>query len=113
MRYIPADIATYCLAGIIFLGAFSRFTGGRYTPWFHDYQEYHKPNDGTPTAAIIPVMDLFLGFLILLRRTRFIAVIVAEAFMVVGMILQMNAGKSFAIDAMMVVIATLGIVKSR
>lgn len=113
MRYVPASIATYCLAGIILLGAFSRFTEGRYTPWFHDYQEYHKPNGHTPTAAIIPVVDLFLGFLILLRRTRFIAVTVAQAFTIFGMILQMNAGKSFAIDVITVVVATLGIVESR
>lgn len=112
MRYAPASIASYCLAGIILLGAFSRFTEGKYTPWFLDYQEYHKPNDDTPTAAIISVVDLFLGFLILPRRTRFIAVIVAQAFMIFGMILQMNAGKPFAIDAIMVVVATLGTVES-
>jgi len=110
---VPRHIFTYCLASIILLGAFSRFTHGRYTPWFHDYQQYHQPNDDTSTATIVPYVDLLLGTLVLSRKTRFFATIVADAFMIIGMAIQLNAGKRWEIDAVMVVVATLAVLEAR
>lgn len=112
MAQLPRHLSTYCLASIILLGAFSRLTHGKYTPWFHDYQQYHQPNDDTPTAAVVPFVDLLLGSLILLKKTRLVAVIVADAFMFIGMIIQMNAGKRFEIDVITVVVATLSVYQS-
>jgi len=110
---VPIHTFTYCLASIILLGAFSRFTHGRYTPWFHDYQQYHQPNDDTSTAIIVPYVDLLLGTLVLLRKTRFVATIVADAFMISGMVIQFIARKRWEVDAVMVAVATLAVWEAR
>ena len=107
MALFPSSLFSYILASIILLGAFSRFTKGRFTPWFHDYQQYHHPDDGTSTATMIPIIDSLVGSMILLQRTRFLAVLVADAFMIVGMLMQINAAKHFEVDVVMVSIATL------
>lgn len=89
----------------VLLGAFSRFTEGRYTPRYHAYQENHRPNDGSTEAQIIPLIDTALGFMLILRRTRFIAAVVVNLFMVLGLVVQIMAGKQLAGDVAMVVIS--------
>lgn len=105
------NLFTYCLASIILLGAFSRFTHGKYTPWFHRYQAYHQPDNETSTATIVPFVDLLLGTLILLRKTRLVATIVADTFMFIGLVMQIKAGKRCEIDIVTVFIATLAVLE--
>lgn len=101
------------MASIGFLSAFSRFTHGRYTPHYHAYQEYHQANDAEGAARIIPFMDAILAVMLLVKRTRFIAAIVFDFFMIVGAIVQFSAGKRFEIDVLMVIVATGAVIQAR
>ncbi|KAJ7107753.1 hypothetical protein C8R44DRAFT_319822 [Mycena epipterygia] len=51
--------ATLLLVGVSFLGAFSRFTSGRYTPQWYTFQVARVPN----ASLLIPAMDAILGSL--------------------------------------------------
>ncbi|KAJ7742872.1 hypothetical protein B0H16DRAFT_1890175 [Mycena metata] len=88
---------TLVLAGVSFMGAFSRLTSGRYTPQWYAYQLERAPN--TSGTWFIPVMDTLLGFLLLPRRTRTPAVMAIAAFFGLGLGLRVAAGKSFTGDA--------------
>lgn len=56
------------LHGILYYGAFSRFTHGQYTPAFHAYQLERAPNN--EYTQFIPIFDVILGSLLFSRRAR-------------------------------------------
>lgn len=99
-------------ASLVLLGAFSRFTHGAYTPQYYAYQEYHQPDDGSTVAKIVPIMDVVLGSMLLVRKTRVFAAIVVDLFMVFGLIMQISAGKSFEVDLVMVAAATGAVIQA-
>lgn len=51
------------------------------------------------------MVDTALGLMLILRRSRFIAAVVVNLFMVIGLVVQIVAGKQFAGDVTMVVIS--------
>lgn len=112
MSFFPRGVFIYCLAGIVLTGSFSRFTHGKYTPQFYAYQEYHQKDDGSSTAWIVPVIDVVLGSLLFVPRTRLLAAIIITAFFGVGIGLQMKAGKSFEIDIFTFIIGVLAAVEA-
>lgn len=99
----------FCLAAIVLTGAFSRFTHGKYTPRFYQYQEYHKEDDGSTGAQIVPIMDTILGSMLLWRRTRRVSAIIITCFFVIGLIIQLRAGKHYLIDLATIVIGLLAV----
>ena len=102
MPLTTQPIFTFLLATFIYLGAFSRFTHGQYTPWFYAYQEYHQVDDGSATAKIIPFMDIGVASLILWSRTRSIGITLALTFFCFGIVAQYMAGKRFEVDLLTV-----------
>lgn len=112
MPFPTRNLFTYCLAGIVLTGAFSRFSHGRFTSRFYEYQEYHQKDDGSATAKIVPCMDLLLGSLLMWRKTRLGSAIVIDMFFIIGLLIQMNAGKKFGIDLATIVVATVAALES-
>ena len=112
MLGLPPNASTFLTAAIVLLGAFTRFTHGQYTPWFYKYQQYHQADDGGTIARIIPIVDTLLGSMILWPRTRLFALVVVDLFFVMGMFVQIRAGKHWGYDAMSVVLATSAIWES-
>ncbi|KAJ7062700.1 hypothetical protein C8F01DRAFT_1134982 [Mycena amicta] len=72
--------STLALAGVCFVGGFSRFTSGLYLSRFYAYQLSRAPND----TWIIPAVDIALGVLLLPRRTRRYAAAALNIFMTLG-----------------------------
>lgn len=113
MSYFTRNTFTYCLATILYTGAFSRLTNGEYTPSFYEYQEYHQTNDGSLQAQIVPFADLLTGTLLLSLRFRFYAAMFATVMFTIGMIMQIQAGKSFEIDIATIAVAVMATVEAR
>lgn len=109
---LPRSTFVLCIAVFVLLGAFSRFTHGAYTPWFHNYQEYHQADDGSSLAKIVPIGDLVLGISALYPRTRFFALAIIDIFTAFGLVIQMLAGKRFEVDALTVLLATLAVIEA-
>lgn len=63
-------VSKYTLVSIVYLGAFSRFTHGRYTPAFYRYQLDRSPDDDNASTRIIPVFDTIFATLVLFPKTR-------------------------------------------
>lgn len=82
------DVPALATASLTFLGAFSRFTHGRYTPSFYQYQIDHAPDD--KSTRYMPVLDCLVGTLLLLPQTRAFGALVAAFFLGVGVILQIQ-----------------------
>ena len=97
------------LAGIGYTGAFSRFTHGRYTPRWYQYQEYHQVDDGGTTARAVPILDVILASLVLWRPTRLVATILIDLIFIMGTVMQVRAGKRFELDMMTVAIASMAV----
>lgn len=112
MLGLPQNTFVFCTAALVLLGAFSRFTHGKYTPQYYAYQEYHQVDDGSNIAKIVPVMDVILGSLAIRRGTRLIATGIIDAFMVMGMFIQITNGKRFELDVLTVVIASLAVIEA-
>lgn len=82
------DLPALGIAALTFLGAFSRFTHGRYTPSFYQYQIDNAPDD--ESTRYIPVIDTLVGSALLLPQTRAIAAVVATLFQTIGVVLQVQ-----------------------
>ena len=96
---IPPAIGQLALlssTGIAFMGAFSRFTHGRYTPGFYAYQLDRAPDD--ETTRLVPVVDITVAILLLHPRTRVYAAAAFAAFQSFGLVLRFKSGKSPAWD---------------
>ncbi|KAF2101941.1 hypothetical protein NA57DRAFT_73380 [Rhizodiscina lignyota] len=103
----------FALCGVGFLSSFSRFTHGKYTPWWFAFQESHRVDDGTQVAAIIPMMDLTLALLLIPRHTRLPAAVASTAFLIIGLTMQVKAGKEWSMDALLVGIGTVAVLAAR
>ncbi|KAJ0421192.1 hypothetical protein BJY00DRAFT_112611 [Aspergillus carlsbadensis] len=97
----------YALSGILFLGAFSRFTHGVYTSAWYAYQEYHSPDDGSAVARIILVIDAIAALLIAgpSRKPRLYAAGFALVMFSIGLVMQVSAGKEYLGDVAHVAVA--------
>ena len=82
------DTPALATAGLTFLGAFSRFTHGRYTPSFYQYQIDHAPDDAS--TRYIPVLDTIVGTMLLLPQTRAIGAMISVFFLAIGAGLQIQ-----------------------
>ena len=85
------QLALLSSTGMAFVGAFSRFTHGRYTPSFYAYQLDRAPDD--ETTRLVPVVDITVGILLLFPRTRFFAAVGFAAFQSFGLWLRFKSGK--------------------
>lgn len=85
-------VSKYALVGIIYLGAFSRFTHGRFTPSFYRYQLDRAPDNAS--TRIIPVFDTIFGTLILLSRTRTGAALLCALLQGGAIVPRLREGKS-------------------
>lgn len=107
-RRIAKMIAKAALAfitAITYLGAFSRFTHGRYTPRFHKYQVDRAPDD--PSTRFIPVIDLTVATLLLLPATRTTAAVLCTAFQAFGVVLRIQQQKPLFTDVALAATAAL------
>lgn len=88
--------ALIAVTSITYLGAFSRFTHGRYTPAFHRYQVDRAPDDAS--TRYIPVMDLTLATLLVIPSTRTAAALLATAFQGIGLAMRIKQRKPLMKD---------------
>lgn len=112
MLGLPRNTFILCTVAIALVGSFSRFTHGRYIPRFYAYQEYHQVDDGSLVAKIVPVLDLILAVMALWRRTRIFAIVIIDLFMIMGLFIQINAGKRFELDLITVILASLAVIEA-
>ncbi|KAJ6594689.1 hypothetical protein B0H19DRAFT_1247342 [Mycena capillaripes] len=106
--------ATLLLAGISFIGGFSRITAGQYTPQWYAYQLERAGNTaGTTQGWLIPTMDIILGTLLLPRRTRFGASAAITALFGIGVGMRIAAGKGWAPDVSLLGLAATVLWTSR
>ncbi|KAJ6526932.1 hypothetical protein DFH09DRAFT_1045827 [Mycena vulgaris] len=97
---------TLLLAGISFLGAFSRFTSGSYTPGWYAFQLERAPNTaGTVQEWLIPTMDTLLGALLLPRQTRLFSAAIITMFFGIGLGMRMAEGQAWGPDALLMGLA--------
>ncbi|KAL5337448.1 hypothetical protein BJX70DRAFT_369421 [Aspergillus crustosus] len=101
------SLPIYALSSIVFLGAFSRFTHGIYTPQWYAFQEYHSPDDGSTAAVLTPFIDTLVGVALVFggRKARRSAAVTSLLFFVLGLVMQVTAGKEFWGDVSLVVVA--------
>jgi hypothetical protein len=100
----------YALSGILLLGAFSRFTHGVYTPTWYAFQEYRAPDDGLNLALGTPIADTVLALLVgfTSRTPRVYAVGFSLGMFVIGLAMQVSAGKEYLGDTGLVAVAGVG-----
>jgi hypothetical protein len=84
------------LQGILYYGAFSRFTQGEYTPAFHQYQVERAPN--TEYTQIIPVFDVLLGSLLFSHRARPWAALFVALAQGAGVVKRLQEGQDVTPD---------------
>lgn len=92
---LPAskEIPRLYLIGLCYLGAFSRFTHGRYTPFSYQYRIDHAPDD--ESTRCIPFVDATMGTLVLFSGgwLQTLAVLLCGLFQSVGIVRQLNKGR--------------------
>ena len=100
------------LAGILVYGAFSRLSHGIYTPQWYAYQCERQPDDGSPAALLVPVMDIGLATLLVLpkRRSRVSAASVFVLMQSIGLAMQISVGKDCTGDALLLGLGVLAAV---
>jgi hypothetical protein len=84
------------LTSIVFLGAFSRFTHGVYTPSFYAYQLDRAPNN--ENTWLIPICDTLLGTLLLFFTTRPYGALLCALGQGVGIWMRLGEGKDVTRD---------------
>lgn len=107
MPSLLATLPIYLLSSVVLLGSFSRFTHGAYTPQWYAFQEYHAPDDGSTQAKITPVIDFLVGIALLFgtRTIRVLAAGISLLFFLMGLGMQVQAGKDYNGDIALVVVA--------
>lgn len=103
-------LSLLALSSIVVLGAFSRLTRGRYTPSFYAYQTDRAPDENA--ARMIPFVDLTLGSLLLLAKTRGWAALVGSIMQAIGILHRLQDDKSVGLDAALLTIALLATASS-
>ncbi|OAP56298.1 hypothetical protein AYL99_09477 [Fonsecaea erecta] len=106
-------VPVYVLASVALLGSFSRFTHGTYTPTWYAFQEYHMPDDGSSVAKVTPAIDALVGLTLLFGRHAFklLAASVSLFFFVIGLTMQVQAGKEYQGDVALVVIGLAAVAR--
>ena len=106
-----ATIPLIALIGIVYFGAFSRFTSGQYTPGFYAYQLDRAPNEGY--ARIIPFADTVLATLLLFGITRPWAALLCVIGQGGGLLARLQEGKPVVPDVALFLTALVVFVTSR
>lgn len=103
----------YGVIAVIYLGAFSRFTHGAYTPGFYAYQLDRAP-DNQATRGI-PYADTVVATLALVRATRMHAFAFSTAAQVMGVALRLQEHKNVGLDLVLLAatMAAVGVELSR
>lgn len=96
-------ISRVALISILYLGSFSRFTHGRYTPTYYKYQIDRAP-DGE-MMAYLPFLDSTLGTLLLFSLTRPLSAFIVVAFQGIGVLMRLHEKKPVTLDAATLLIA--------
>lgn len=114
MSSLIAKFPLYILSSIVLLGAFSRFTHGQYTPTWYAFQEYHLPDDGSLGAKITPIIDTLVGLSLIFgrRMLRLSAAGTSLVFFVIGLAMQVHAGKEYLSDVALVTLALASVMVS-
>lgn len=94
-----APVSLLALVGIVYLGAFSRFTNGRYTPGFYAYQLDRAPNEGY--ARLIPVVDASVATLLLSPKARPWTALFCAVTQGGAILARVREGKAVVPDTMM------------
>ncbi|OIW25573.1 hypothetical protein CONLIGDRAFT_498408 [Coniochaeta ligniaria NRRL 30616] len=99
------EIPRLYVTGLCYLGAFSRFTHGRYTPAFYQYQIDHAPDD--ESTRLIPFVDATMGTLVLFSSgwTRTVAVLLCGIFQGIGIVHQLKKGRQVKLGVLSFVMA--------
>ncbi|BCS23404.1 uncharacterized protein APUU_31629A [Aspergillus puulaauensis] len=102
LKTIPVSLLSVLLAH----AAFSRFSHGKFAPWWYAFQIYHAPDDGSTAAIITPYIDLLISVVLLFGRQslRISAAAVSLLFFVIGLAMQVAAGKKYIGDVALVVL---------
>ncbi|VUC32719.1 unnamed protein product [Clonostachys rosea] len=103
MATTPYKVALGGLIGITYLGGFSRFTHGKYTPVFHQYQVDRAPDD--ESTRLIPIMDVTLATLLVFQRTRTVAALLCTFFQGVGLVMRITSRKPMIPDILLASVA--------
>ncbi|KAL3448221.1 hypothetical protein BJX65DRAFT_275332 [Aspergillus insuetus] len=111
MPSLIKHLPLYALSSILLLGAFSRFTHGVYTPTWHAFQEYHAPDNGSTLALVTPIADTVVALLVAFasRTPRIYAVGFALGMFVIGLAMQVSAGKEYLGDIGLVAVASAAV----
>lgn len=96
MSLTISRIALLSLISIVFLGGFSRFTHGAYTPSFYAYQLDRAPDN--ESMWLIPVIDTVLGTLLLFAKTRRWAALLCALGQGAGIWMRVQEGKEVTKD---------------
>lgn len=114
MSSLLAKSPVYILASVVLLGAFSRFTHGQHTPTWYAFQEYHMPDDASLGAKVTPVIDTLVGLSLVFgrRRLRLVASGLSVMFFVVGLAMQIHAGKDYLGDLALVTLVVASTIVS-
>jgi hypothetical protein len=99
------NLPLYLFQAIIYLGAFSRFTHGRYTRSFHQYQVERAPDNAY--TQLIPVFDVMLSTLLFSRRARLWASLFCAVAQGGGVVKRVRDGKRVRWDVGILVIAVV------
>lgn len=102
--------ATHTVIAIMYIGAFSRFTHGAYTPGFYEYQLDRAPDN--ESTRLVPYVDAALATLALVQATRPYAFLFAVVFQVMGMGLRLQQQKDVARDAALLAATVVALVAS-
>jgi uncharacterized membrane protein YphA (DoxX/SURF4 family) len=100
---------------------FSRFTNGRFTPEYYEWQLAHQSVDSVQSGSdffdniIIPSTDIVLGLSLLLARPRtaFIAAAIVAAFMCLGLALMVQNGEDWTHDLILLIAALAAAASSK
>lgn len=94
------------LSILLYYGAISRLTHGTFTPQIYAYQTYRQPDDNSIPGLVVPYIDLFQGTLLLLpsRTTRASAAAVFMVMQGIGLVMQVQAGKSWGPDVLLLLL---------
>ncbi|KAH7176426.1 hypothetical protein EDB81DRAFT_37527 [Dactylonectria macrodidyma] len=91
-----SQAALLALIGTTYLGGFSRFTHGRFTPGFYKYQTDRAPDN--ESTRIIPFIDVTLATLLVFPRSRAVAAGFCTFFRCIGVGKRIKEGKSLVLD---------------
>lgn len=114
MPSLLRNFPVYILSSVVLLGAFSRFTYGLYTPAWYAFQEYHMPDNGSLGAKITPIFDTLVGLSLIFGRRglRLSAASISLVFFIIGLAMQVRAGKDYLGDIVLITVAVSSVIAS-